>query len=390
MRYFPLLVLLAFGCAEAPQDASTPGSATEQAPTTPVALTGNPMHVDTDLPLEQIVLPEGFEISVYADDLPNARSLRLTENGTLFVSTRRDGRVYAVVGDTPETRRTYTIAADLNMPNGLAFRDGSLYVAEVSRLLRYDNIESQLADPPAPVVVYEDLPTDTHHGWKYIDFGPDGKLYVPVGAPCNVCDREEPYATLMRMNADGTDREIVAYGVRNTVGFNWHPENGDLYFTDNGRDLMGDDLPPCEFNRVTEIGQHYGYPYVHGSDILDPEFGQGRDPEAYVEPIQNLGPHVAPLGFEFYNGAQFPETYKGHALIAEHGSWNRSKKIGYRVMLVGMDEAGNATSYEPFAEGWLQGQEDWGRPVDLEHLPDGSVLVSDDKAGVVYRIAYTG
>jgi glucose/arabinose dehydrogenase len=237
-------------------------------------------------------------------------------------------------------------------------------------------------------VVVDGLPEETHHGWKYIAFGPDGKLYVPVGAPCNICNPDPPFATILRMNPDGTEREVVARGVRNSVGFDWHPETEALWFTDNGRDWMGDDRPPCELNRVSEPGQHFGYPFVHGADLLDPEFGSGKDPADYTAPVQELGPHVAPLGMEFYTGAMFPEAYRGQVLIAEHGSWNRSDKIGYRVTLVRLDETREAAAYEPFARGWLQGESNWGRPVDLEQLPDGSLLVSDDQTGAIYRISY--
>ncbi|MBO6574903.1 MAG: sorbosone dehydrogenase family protein [Rhodothermales bacterium] len=342
--------------------------------------------------LAQITLPDGFRIDVYASGVVNARSMTLSENGTLFVGTRRDGRVWAVRDEDGDFQadEVFEIDADLQMPNGVAMHDGSLYVAEVSRILRYDDIENRLENPPDPVVVVDNLPTETHHGWKYIAFGPDDMLYVPVGAPCNICNEPEPFATILRMNPDGSGREVVARGVRNTVGFTWHPESGELWFTDNGRDHLGDNLPPCELNRLTEVGQHFGYPHFHGDALADPEFGEGHQPSDFIAPVQNLGPHVAPLGMEFYTGTQFPEAYGGRAYIAEHGSWNRSEKIGYRVTMVTLDERGEATAYEPFAEGWLQGEDNWGRPVDLEHLPDGSLLVSDDQRGRIYRISYTG
>lgn len=401
-----LLALLAVGllACEAPSDAPEADSPT---PVTN-ASSAVPAAAATDLPLDRIRLPEGFRIHVYTDDVPNARAMALAPGGTLFIGSRREGKVYAALdrdGDR-HAEQVYTIAEGLNMPTGLTFRDGSLYVAEVSRILRFDDIETRLDDPPAPVVAVDGLPSDRHHGWKYIDFGPDGKLYVPVGAPCNVCDREEPYASMLRMNADGTGREVFARGIRNTVGFDWHPETGVLWFTDNGRDNMGasmaeaglipqaqaraatDSLPPCELNRAPEAGLHFGFPYVHGRDLRDPEFGQGRDPAAFVAPVQELGPHVAPLGMTFYEGDAFPEAYRHQIFIAEHGSWNRTEKIGYRVTIVRLDEAGNAVAYEPFAEGWLEGDEAWGRPVDVKLLPDGSLLVSDDEAGAVYRIVY--
>jgi glucose/arabinose dehydrogenase len=340
-----------------------------------------------EVQIEQIRLPEGYSISVFADSVENARSMDLSPSGTLFVGTRRAGNVYALRdadGDGVADER-HVVAEGLQMPNGVAYRDGSLFVAEVSRILRYDDIENRLANPPEPVVVVDDFPSDRHHGWKYIAFGPDDKLYVPVGAPCNVCDRGEPYAAIHRMNADGSDREIFATGVRNTVGFTWHPETGEMWFTDNGRDNMGDDIPPCELNHAPAAGMDFGFPHVHGTDILDPEFGEGTSPFNVTAPIQELGPHVAPLGLEFMqeNG----QTRTDRILIAEHGSWNRSEKIGYRVTMVSLDAAGQALSYEPFAEGWLQGEEAWGRPVDLEYLPDGSLLVSDDAGNRIYRIS---
>ncbi len=354
-----------------------------------------PTTDDPTLPLDQIKLPPGFAIDVYADDVKGARSMTLSPGGTLFIGTRaqgEDGNVYAVVDTDGDLKgdQTYTIATELNTPNGVAFRDGSLYVAEINRILRYDDIESNLANPPEPVVVYDQLPTDRWHGWKYIAFGPDGKLYVPVGAPCNVCDREEPYATILRMNPDGTGLEVYARGVRNTVGFTWHPETEDLWFTDNGRDMLGDNLPPCELNHAPEAGMHFGFPHIHGDVLPDPEFGEGHSAADFIAPIQQLAPHSAPLGLTFYNGDQFPaDTYGGHLFIAEHGSWNRSQKIGYRITLVTLHE-NHAVSYTPFAEGWLQGEASWGRPVDLKLLPDGSMLVSDDQAGAVYRISYSG
>ncbi len=345
-----------------------------------------------EIDLSLINLPEGFEISIYADSVPNARSMTMTAGGTLFVGNRQGDKVYALRDEDGDmiAETQYVIDSDLTMPNGVAFKDGSLYVAEVSRILRYDNIENNLDTPPEPVVVFDGYPSDRHHGWKYIAFGPDGKLYVPVGAPCNVCDRDEPYASITRMNPDGSDMEVYAMGVRNSVGFTWHPETGEMWFTDNGRDNLGDDIPPCELNHAPEKGMHFGFPHIHGGDIPDPEFGDGHSASNYTVPAQNLGPHVAPLGLEFYHGENFPDMYRNQILIAEHGSWNRAEKIGYRISMVTLDETGNSTGYSTFIDGWLQGQEAWGRPVDLEHLSDGSILISDDRADVIYRVVYSG
>lgn len=355
----------------------------------------NPLKPQSDLPVDRIRLPEGFKIEVFVDSLENARSLCYSPNGTLFVGTRGEGKVYALRdtdGDFVADER-YTLAEDLEMPNGVAFRDGALYVAEVSRILKFPDIENKLDQPGTPEVVYDQFPTERHHGWKYIAFGPDGKLYVPVGAPCNICESEdEVFASITRMNPDGTDVEVVQHGVRNTVGFTWHPADKQLWFTDNGRDMLGDDLPACELNHASTDGEHFGYPYCHQGDLPDEEFGEGKDCADYKAPVQNLGAHVAPLGVEFYTGSMFPTDYQMRVLIAEHGSWNRSKKSGYRITQVILDENQNAVSYTPFAEGWLDEENDdaWGRPVDLEFLPDGSMLVSDDFANAIYRISYGG
>jgi glucose/arabinose dehydrogenase len=345
-----------------------------------------------DLPLESIRLPDGFRIGLYAR-VPNARSMTLSPNGVLYVGTRDgSGQVYAVTDPDGDGNgdRVITIAEGLNVPNGVAWREGSLYVAETGRVLRFDRIDEALDTPPEPVVVTDGYPTERHHGWKFIRFGPDGWLYVPVGAPCNMCDPEPPFASITRIRPDGSGREIYARGVRNSVGFDWHPTSGDLWFTDNGRDRLGDDAPPDELNRAPEPGLHFGYPHCHGGDIPDPEFGDGRSCREFTRPAQKLGPHVAGLGLRFYTGDMFPAEYRNQIFIAEHGSWNRSRKIGYRVSLVRLDESGEPVSYEPFAEGWLQGEEEWGRPVDVLVMPDGALLVSDDEAGAIYRITYGG
>lgn len=351
---------------------------------------------DSKLPIERLKLPEGFKIEVYADSIDGARSMAMGADGTLFVGTRNENTVYAIQDRDKDFRADNVIVLDTGfaMPNGIAYKDGALYVAEVSRLLRYDSIESKLNNPPKPVVIYDDYPTEFHHGWKYIAFGPDGKLYVPVGAPCNICDStvtDKRFATITRMDPDGSNREIYAHGVRNSVGFTWHPKTGNLYFTDNGRDMLGDDIPPCELNRVTQAGQHFGYPFCHGGVVKDPEFGDQRACSEFVAPVQALGAHVAPLAVKFYTGSMFPEKYKKYAFIAEHGSWNRSQKVGYKIALVELED-GKAVSYETFLEGWLdeESQERFGRPVDLLFLEDGSLLISDDFGDAIYRVTYVG
>lgn len=343
--------------------------------------------------LSKIKLPDGFVISIYAENVPNARSMALGANGTLFVGTRKS-TLYAIVDSNNDFKadEILKLEDDLNSPNGVAFRNGSLYVGEIDRLLRYDNIESKLKKLPKPVIIYDDYPSDRHHGHKYIAFGPDSKLYIPVGAPCNICEsKNEMFATITRMNPDGSGREIYAKGVRNSVGLTWHPTSKELWFTDNGRDKLGDNIPPCELNRVTKPDQHFGYPYCHGSDIGDPEFGHKFSCDEFTPPARKLDAHVAPLGLKFYTGNLFPQKYQNHIFIPEHGSWNRSRKIGYRISFVKV-ENNKAVGYETFAEGWLdqEEQEAWGRPVDLLIMPDGSMLVSDDKLGVIYRISYSG
>lgn len=344
-----------------------------------------PAYADADV--GDINLPDGFNIEVWVDDVPNARSLALGDDGTVFVATRRDGRIYAVVTEADGQRTTTTLASKLKMPNGIAFHDGDLYVAENHRILRYPDIEQRLTDVPQAVVVVDDLPTESHHGWRYIDFGPDGKLYISIGAPCNVCERQG-FANITRMNPDGSEREIIAYGIRNSVGFTWHPDTGRLWFTDNGRDMLGDDLPPGELNQVTSTGQHFGFPYCHAGEIPDPDFGKKRDCAEFVAPELKLGPHVAPLGMLFYSGDMFPQEYYGSVFIAEHGSWNRSRKIGYRVTTAAMRD-GHPQSYGVFADGWLQGEDVSGRPVDLLMLRDGSILISDNQSGAIYRVSYS-
>jgi len=377
---FLLAAVLTLGCAA---DSSPVGAN----PASPAAATA-----EDDLPLDRLELPDGFSVSVFSAEVPGARSMTLSPSGTLFVGTRDNpGRVYALVDADGDGRaeRVHVVDERLDMPNGVAFRDGALYVAEVSRILRYDGIEERLADPPQPVVVTADYPSDRHHGWKFIAFGPDGWLYVPVGAPCNVCDEGGVYSSITRIRPDGGGREVYARGVRNTVGFDWRPSTGALWFSDNGRDWLGDDSPPDELNRAPEAGLHFGFPYCHGGDRADPDFGRGHPCADYTPPARQLGPHVAALGLRFYDGAMYPEEYRGQIFLAEHGSWNRASKIGYRVMLLRL-EGDAVVSYEPFASGWLQGENAWGRPVDVEVAPDGALLVSDDRAGAVYRIAYTG
>lgn len=335
-----------------------------------------------------IDVSEGFEIAVFAE-VPNARSMTLSDSGVVYVGNRSGDQVWAIADRDNDGRaeERYVVADGLDVPNGVAWHEGNLYVAQVSRILRFENIDTRLENPPEPAIVTEDYPDDGHHGWKFIAFGPDGKLYVPIGAPCNICD-EDGYAIITRINPDGTGKEIVARGVRNTVGFDWDPATGDLWFTDNGRDWMGDNRPDDELNRAKKTGAHFGYPHCHAGTITDPEYGEGHDCKEYVAPEALLGPHVAALGMRFYDGGMFPEKYRGGIFVAQHGSWNRSEKTGYRVVFV--DPKRENVEPEVFAQGWLQDESVRGRPVDVLVMPDGALLVSDDSAGVIYRISYHG
>lgn len=343
--------------------------------------------------LKQLHVPDGFTLSIYAANVPNARSLALGDDGVVFAGTGSAGKVYALRDSDNDGRaeQRHVLAENLNMPNGVAYKDGSLYVAEISRILRFDHINRQLANLPKPVVVYDQFPSDRHHGWKYLRFGPDGKLYTGVGAPCNICKPEkEIYASLVRLNPDGGDVEIMARGIRNTVGFDWQPETKALFFTDNGRDYLGDDSPPDELNRWSVKGEHFGYPYCHGGDIADPEFGGEKKCRQFTAPAWKFKAHVAALGIRFYQGKQFPADYKNQLFVAQHGSWNRTVPQGYRVVLIKFNQD-KPVAEQDFVSGWLTANgEVLGRPVDILTLPDGSLLISDDKLGVIYRVSYQG
>lgn len=342
------------------------------------------------LPVERTKLPPGFHIEVLSDAVPSARAMALSPKGILYIGSL-DGHVYALELQNGHVSARHVIASGLEIPAGVAWRDGALYVSAVSKILRFDAIDARLNDPPKPAVVIDSLPTETHHGWKFIAFGPDGKLYVPQGAPCNVClkDRNR-FGLIGRMDPDGSHYEIVARGIRNSVGFAWHPVTHELWFTDNGRDLLGDDVPDDKLNRAPRAGMDFGFPYCHGGDTPDPEFGKDHPCSGFTPPAVKLGAHVAALGMRFYSGSMFPAAYRNTIFIAEHGSWNRSKKVGYRVVHVVTDPDGNNAHQEVFAEGWLQsGESVWGRPADVLPLPDGSLLISDDYAGAVYRVTYS-
>ena len=389
---FSLFLLAAIGCEQGGDNSSAQTSAADSTGAVKDNSEAAISEKSASLPLDKIKLPSGFKIEIFAE-VDNARSLAQSPSGIIFAGNRNGDKVYAVQdtdGDYKADKK-WVIATGLNSPNGVAFKDGDLYVAEISKILRFPDVEKNLDNPGKPEVVTQDYPTETHHGWKYIAFGPDGKLYIPVGAPCNICERdEEVFATITSINPDGSGREIYAHGVRNTVGFTWHPETKELWFTDNGRDMMGDNVPNCELNRAPEKGLHFGYPYCHEGSLKDPEFGGKRPCSDFVAPVQKLGPHVAPLGLKFYTGNMFPENFKNQVFIARHGSWNRSKKIGYDLTLVKIAD-NKSQGMDIFATGWLDdaSQKAWGRPVDVLVLSDGSLLVSDDTANVIYRISYS-
>ena len=337
-------------------------------------------------------LPKGFHINVYANNVPTARGMVVSPNGIVYVGSRKAGKVYALVshGDKSVADEVVTVAEGLENPIGVTLLNGALYVAEIGRVIRFDDIDRRYAQKPNYSVVKGDLPNDKWHGEKVIKAGPDGKLYIPVGAPCNVCNREDTlHSKIFRMNPDGSHFEEYARGVRNTVGFSFHPQTKALWFTDNGRDEMGDNTPSCELNVAPKAGMHFGFPYCHGGVVPDPEFANGRKCEEFEAPVAKLGPHVAPLGMEFYTGKQFPDAYRGAVFIAEHGSWNRSSKIGYRVALITLYDS-KVVSDTVFLEGFLRGEEVVGRPVHVAVTADGAMLISDDYGGRVYRVSYDG
>ena len=330
-----------------------------------------------------------FRLSVLTDEVPGARQMAETESGLLLVGSLRPGKLYAVLPDAEGKAEVVTFARGLSVPSGLALIGEDLYVGALDRVLRYRAIEKTYRDNPQPETVTDSLPDKRHHGWKYLSVGPDGFLYVPVGAPCNICESDDPrFASILRMDLMTGKTTIYAAGVRNSVGMAWHPDTGELWFSDNGRDMLGDDVPAEEINRVTRAGDHYGYPHIHAGDIPDPQFGKGRNPADYVLPEIRIQAHSAALGLDFYTGTQFPESYRNALFIAEHGSWNRSSKVGYRVSVVRFGAAGPV--YEPFLDMWLKDDEVSGRPNDVLVSRDGSLLISDDKVGAIYRVTYQG
>jgi glucose/arabinose dehydrogenase len=352
-------------------------------------ITPPPLATAADkLPVDKLKVPKGFKVEVYASGIPNARSLRLGDKGTVFVSNRTLDKIYAIV-DKGGKREVKVIAKDLYRPNGIALHDGTLYIAELSQISKIDKIEDNLDNTPKPTVIYSDLPKDEPHGWKYLTVGPDNKLYFNVGAPCNICLPPPTHAQIRRINLDGSGMEVVARGTRQIVGMDWHPTLKQLYFTENARDWLSEELPNDKLNRLAQPGKdNFGYPYCHQGNIPDPEFGWGHSCDEFTKPVALLGPHAAPLGIKFYTGTAFPGDYRGQAFIARHGSWNKSKKIGGDIVVAKLNKDGTLKSLDTFLTGFIDNNNYVGRPVDLLVMKDGSLLISDDFNGAVYRVSY--
>jgi glucose/arabinose dehydrogenase len=341
------------------------------------------------IPLDLFKAPKGFNLELYASGMPNARSLALSDKGTVFVGSRLQDKVYAITPDKDGKRKVHILVSGLYRPNGVAFKDGTLYIAELSQISKIEHVDDQIDKNPKPVVIYKDLPKDEAHGWKFLAIGPDNKLYFEVGQPGNNVLHDDAHGQLRRMNLDGSGAEKIAFGIRNTVGFDWNPKTKELYFTDNGRDWLSEDLPNDELNRITKLGQDFGEPYCHQGNIPDIEFGWGHSCSEFVPPVALMGPHAAALGMRFYTGSMFPAEYRGQIFVARHGSWNKSKKFGGDIALVKLNKDGSVKSVEPFITGFLQPDNNYvGRPVDVMNMPDGSMLISDDWNGAVYRLSY--
>ncbi len=345
----------------------------------------------SEIPIDKVALPKGFTAEIWATGMPGARAMARGATGKIYIGTRIIGRVYEVTDEG--SRRTSRVVVDkLTQPSGVAIQGDSLYVMAIDKVLRYDGIEKNPNVQPVDMTAKFELPPEQHHNWKYIAFGPDGKLYVPFGAPCNICEPLPQYAQIRRYNADGSGMEVIARGVRNTQGFTWHPKTGDLWFTDHGRDWMGDNGPEDELNRMPKAGLNFGYPYCHAKGVLDADFNKADGCKGVTLPVANMGPHTAVMGVIFYTGSMFPKEYQNTMFIARKGSWNRTVKIGFDVVNVRLAADGNSAKVKPFMSGFLEDPKEakfWGRPAYLLQMPDGAVLVSDEQLGAIYRISYS-
>jgi len=361
-------------------------AAMKLAPVAPPPIPASPEKLAT-VP-GKLKLQKGFNIELFAGQVPNARSMRQGDKGTIFVGSRLQDKVHYIT-ESGGKRDVKVLVSGLYRPNGLAIKDGTLYIAELSKISKIEKVEDNLDKSPKPVEVYSDLPKDEAHGWKFIGIGPDNKLYIPIGQPCNNCLPPDTHAQIRRINLDGSGMEVIAKGVRNTVGFDWHPVSKELYFTDNGRDWASEDVPEDELNRVTKVGQHFGSPFCYQGDFLDPEFGWGRSCDEFEKPVLKTGPHSASLGMRFYTGGNFPAKYKNAIFIARHGSWNRTKKFGGDILAVFLNPNGTVKSTEVFISGFLGPDNNYiGRPADVLFTKDGSMLISDDYNGAIWRVSY--
>ena len=375
---------------------ATISSAMKDAPQNPAAqrlapIAPPPIPTAADkLPLEKLQAPKGFKIEVYASGMANARSIRVGEKGTVFVGSRLTDKIYAITNKNGK-REVKTLLTGLYRPNGIALHRGTLYIAELSQISKIDDVEDHLDNPPKPQVIYSDLPKDEPHGWKFLAVGPDDRLYFNVGAPCNICMPPPANAQLRSIKLDGSDPQVIARGIRQVVGMDFHPTSKKLYFTENQRDWLSEDIPQDKLNRLDNPGKdNFGFPYCHQGNIADPEFGWGHNCDEFTQPIALLGPHSAPLGMRFYTGHIFPAEYSNAIFIARHGSWNRTNIFGGDIVVVRLDQNGNVNSVKPFITGFVQNNSYVARPADVEVMKDGSLLISDDYNGAIYRVTYDG
>jgi glucose/arabinose dehydrogenase len=391
-------LLLAFGGAQAQDKPKPPpawhqGKPAAQADSKLAPLAGKMTETPaSEIPVDKIKVPKGFKVELWASGLPGARAMAQGDKGKIYIGTRTIGRVYEVT-DHGDKRTSRVVVDKLTQPAGVAYANGSLYVIAIDKALRFDGIEDKPDVQPVDMTDKFALPPEQHHNWKYIAFGPDKKLYVPFGAPCNICEPAKEYAQIRRYNADGSGMEVLATGVRNTQGFDWHPKTGELWFTDHGRDWMGDAGPEDELNRLSKNGEFFGYPYCHAKGVVDIDFKKKDACKGVTLPVATMGPHAAVMGVKFYTGTMFPKEYQNTMFIARKGSWNRTVKFGFDVVNVKPSADGKSAKVTPFMTGFLEDPKEakfWGRPAYIHQMKDGSLLVSDEQLGAIYRISYDG